>query len=75
MCNNADVSLTGNNMNNTTHSQTHDDMLEEAFDTYIKEITQSGLPLWLADQYAHSIHLPVPSSISSSLSSSNEDRE
>lgn len=38
---------------------TNDDMLEEQHHRYLQEVTDSGLPLWMAEMYGYNpCHIP-----------------
>ena len=45
--------------NDIPQGKSNDELLEDAHNDYINQVTESGLPLWVADMYSHSIYSSI----------------
>lgn len=44
----------------STRQQTQDELLEQQHSEYIKQVTQSGMPLWYYESYYNSMYFSLP---------------
>jgi len=60
-------------LTNHKKPKSNDELLEEAHNAYLEEVTESGIPLWICDLYGHSPYSFIPLPINDNNHSLQEE--